>query len=72
MKEFPSLTGRIMEVTGVDWKRSAADIVLSNVGWVAVTAGTGSVVTVKAYTPKGNGLFLRDPPLLPTSVRQRG
>ena len=70
MERFPPLCGNMMEVNGVDWKQSAADI--SSVGWIAVTAGTGSIVSLKAYTPNGIGVFLRDPPLLPTSVRQRG
>lgn len=72
MEGFAPLSGRVMEVTGVDWKESAADITLSSIGWISVTAGTGSIVSLKAYTPNGVGLFVRDPPLLPTSVRQRG
>ena len=72
LQKFPVLSGQEMEMTGVDWKQSAADVILSNIGWVAVTAGTGSVVSVKAYTPNGIGVFLRTPSLLPTSVQQRG
>ncbi|XP_028391167.1 nitric oxide-associated protein 1-like [Dendronephthya gigantea] len=72
MEELPELSGRVFEMTGVHWKRSVADVMLSNVGWVAVTAGSGLVVTLKAYTPSGAGLYLREPSLLPTSVRQRG
>ena len=72
MEDFPELKGRVLQLVGVDWKRSAADVVLSNIGWIAVTAGAGSIVSVKAYTPKGAGLYLREPALLPTSVRQRG
>ena len=72
MEEFPELRGRVFKLTGVDWKRSVADVILSNIGWIAVTAGSGSIVTLKAYTPNGAGLYLREPALLPTSVRQRG
>ena len=72
MEEFPELRGRVLKLVGVDWKRSAADVILSNIGWIAVTAGSGSVVSLKAYTPNGAGLYLREPALLPTSVRQRG
>ena len=72
MEEFPKLRGRVLKLTGVHWKRSAADVILSNIGWIAVTAGSGSTLTLKAYTPNGAGLYLREPALLPTSVRQRG
>ena len=72
MDEFPELRGRVLKLTGLEWKRSAADVILSNIGWIAVTAGSGSVVTLRAYTPNGAGLYLREPALLPTSVRQRG
>jgi hypothetical protein len=72
MEEFPELRGRVFKLTGVDWKRSVADVILSNIGWIAVTAGSGSIVTLKAYTPNGAVLYLREPALLPTSVRQRG
>ena len=72
MEEFPELTGRVLKLVGLDWKRSAADVILSSIGWIAVTAGSGSVVSLKAYTPNGAGLYLREPALLPTSVRQRG
>ena len=72
MAKFPKLESHDFSVTGIGWKESAADIVLSNVGWVAVTAGVGSEVSVRAYTPNAIGLNLREPALLPTSVRQRG
>jgi hypothetical protein len=72
MDEFPELRGRVLKLIGLEWKRSAADVILSNIGWIAVTAGSGSVVTLRAYTPNGAGLYLREPALLPTSVRQRG
>ena len=72
MKNFPQLKGKTFEVMGKKWRHSAADIVLSDVAWVAVTAGSASIVSIKAYTPNGAGLYLREPALLPTSVQQRG
>lgn len=72
MASFPSLQGRDFTVTGIGWRQSAADIVLSNIGWVAVTAGQQANVQVTAYTPNGVGLVLREPAVLPTSVNQRG
>ena len=72
MASFPKLESRDFSFTAIGWKESAADVVLSNIGWVAVTGGSGSEVSLKAYTPSAVGLDLREPALLPTSVRQRG
>ena len=69
---FPKLKSRDFTVTGKGWKESVADVILSNIGWIAVTVGAGSKVTLRAYTPNGLGLDMREPALLPTSVTQRG
>lgn len=72
MASFPGLQGQDFTITGIGWKESAADIVLSNVGWVSITAGQQADVQITAYTPNGVGIVLREPALLPTSVTQRG
>jgi len=72
MASFPDLQGVGFTITGIGWRESAADIVLSNIGWVSVTAGQQADVQVTAYTPNGKGLLMREPALLPTSVNQRG
>jgi len=72
METFPRLKSQDFTVKGVGWDTSAADVVLSNIGWVSVTAGSGSLVSLKAHTPNGIGLDIREPALLPTSVNKRG
>lgn len=72
METFPPLGSQDFTIKGIGWDTSAADVVLSSVGWVSVTAGVGSLVTVKAHTPNAVGLHLRQPALLPTSVQRRG
>ena len=71
MKTFPELKSCDFAVKGVGLERSAADVVLSNLGWVAVTARVGSLVTVQAHSPNGIGLDIREP-LCPTCVTKRG
>ena len=72
METFPPLGSQDFTIKGIGWDTSAADIVLSSVGWVSVTAGAGSLVTLKAHTPNAVGLDMRQPALLPTSVQRRG
>jgi len=47
-------------------------VVLSSAGWVAVTVGEGNDLTLKAYTPLGKGIHVREPALFPEAVNQRG
>lgn len=70
-REFPALAPKELIITGVGWKQSAADIVLSSAGWISVTAGVGIRVTIKAFTPSGKGVFVREP-LFPGAVNERG
>ena len=72
MESFPPLGSQDFTIKGIGWDTSAADVVLSSVGWVSVTAGVGSLVTVKAHTPNAVGLYIRQPALLPSSVQRRG
>jgi len=72
METFPPLGSQDFTIKGIGWDTSAADVVLSSVGWVSVTAGVESLVTVKAHTPNAVGLHIRQPALLPTSVQRRG
>ena len=72
METFPQFKSQDFMVRGIGWDASAADVVLSNVGWVSVTAGVGSLVSLKGHTPNGVGLDIREPALLPTSVTKRG
>lgn len=47
------------EIDGVGWLQSSHDIVISGLGWVAVT-GCGRL-KVRCIAPKGVGVFLREP-----------
>lgn len=52
---------------------SCADVVLSSAGWVSLTGFTEQqVIELRAWTPGGRGIHLRDPPLLPLAVNLRG
>uniref|UniRef100_A0A158Q8Y5 PIG-P domain-containing protein n=1 Tax=Elaeophora elaphi TaxID=1147741 RepID=A0A158Q8Y5_9BILA len=68
---FPDLKGleMILESPG-SWK-GCGDVVLSSVGWVCVTSQRGEV-RLRAHTPEGRGLFLRQPALLPFCAQLRG
>ncbi|XP_012252787.2 nitric oxide-associated protein 1 [Athalia rosae] len=72
LKRWPRLSSKDFEITGVGWKVSAADIVLSSAGWVAITPGPESKATFRAWTPQGRGLHLRNPALLRYSVGMCG
>mgnify|MGYP007058310432 FL=1 len=72
MEIFPSFKSEEFTVKGLGWDTCAADVVLSNLGWVAVTAGSGSIVSLRAHTPNGIGIDIREPALLPTIVSRRG
>lgn len=48
-----------------NWNTGAADVVLSSIGWALINIGPDQDCIVRAYTPEGRGIFLRQPPLLP-------
>ena len=43
LARFPPLKPELVCVTGSDWSSSAADVVLSSAGWVAVTVARDKV-----------------------------
>ncbi|KFZ47959.1 Nitric oxide-associated protein 1, partial [Antrostomus carolinensis] len=65
MKEFPPLVPQDITLKGIGTSEAVADIKLSSAGWVAVTAHAEENLQLRAYTPKGTALVVRDPPLLP-------
>lgn len=69
---LPPMVGKEFTIQGEGWQESAADVVLSSIGWVSVTAGNGRSVSVTAYTPGGKGCLLRNPSLLKYAVNLRG
>ncbi|NXA11330.1 NOA1 protein, partial [Sapayoa aenigma] len=72
MKEFPPLVPQDITLKGIGTTEAVADIKLSSAGWVAVTAQAEEELLLRAYTPKGTGLVVREPPLLPYISTVRG
>ena len=72
LESFPALLPQEVTLCGLDWKQSAADVVLSSAGWVSCTIGQGMDATLRAYTPSGKGIFVRTPALFPSGVNERG
>ncbi|XP_078050974.1 nitric oxide-associated protein 1 [Augochlora pura] len=72
LKRWPKLGSKEMKVTGINSKKSAADIVLSSIGWIAITPHENEHATLRAWTPQARGIYLRTPALLSQSVNFRG
>ncbi|XP_010150107.1 PREDICTED: nitric oxide-associated protein 1, partial [Eurypyga helias] len=72
MKEFPPLISQDITLKGIGTKEAVADIKLSSAGWVAVTAHAEEKLLLRAYTPEGTALVVREPPLLPYISTIRG
>ncbi|NWR31789.1 NOA1 protein, partial [Tachuris rubrigastra] len=72
MKEFPPLVPQDITLKGIGTTEAVADIKLSSAGWVAVTAHAEEELLLRAYTPKGTTLVVREPPLLPDISSIRG
>ncbi|KAJ7397162.1 Nitric oxide-associated protein 1 [Pitangus sulphuratus] len=72
MKEFPPLVPQNITLKGIGTTEAVADIKLSSAGWVAVTAHAEEELLLRAYTPKGTALVVREPPLLPYISSIRG
>ncbi|CAK9832003.1 Nitric oxide-associated protein 1 [Anthophora retusa] len=72
LKVWPKLESKELEVvTGVKGE-SVADVVLSSIGWIAVTPHVNESASLKAWTPQGRGIYLRRPALLSKSVYLHG
>ncbi|NXP82327.1 NOA1 protein, partial [Ramphastos sulfuratus] len=72
MKEFPPLVPQDITLKGIGTTEAVADIKLSSAGWVAVTADKEEELLLRAYTPQGITLVVREPPLLPYISAIRG
>ncbi|XP_074679168.1 nitric oxide-associated protein 1 [Strix aluco] len=72
MKEFPPLVPQDITLKGIGTTEAVADIKLSSAGWVAVTAHAEEKLLLRAYTPEGTALVVREPPLLPYISTIRG
>ncbi|CAG2108874.1 unnamed protein product [Medioppia subpectinata] len=72
VQHWPQLVPREIVLDGVSWQQSCADIVLSTAGWVSVTLGADTRCVLRAFTPEGRGIYVRNPPLLPYAHKLRG
>ncbi|KZC08694.1 Nitric oxide-associated protein 1 [Dufourea novaeangliae] len=72
LKVWPKLEGMEMKLTGISRHESVADVVLSSIGWIAITPHENQNIALKAWTPQARGLYLRTPALLKKSVMHRG
>ncbi|NXL90056.1 NOA1 protein, partial [Alectura lathami] len=72
MKEFPPLVPQDITLKGIGTTEAVADIKLSSAGWVAVTAHEEEELQLRAYTPRGTTVVVREPPLLPYISSIRG
>ncbi|KAJ2946777.1 hypothetical protein O0L34_g12841 [Tuta absoluta] len=74
LKNWPGLKRKedllVFEGEGPKW--CCGDVVLSSVAWVGVTAKTGVVCKVAAWTPEARGIHQRYPSVLPYSVNLKG
>lgn len=65
-------TGGDLEITGEDSRKISADIVLSCCGWIGVNVEQNRTAILKAWTPGGRGIYLRQPAMLPSGLRLKG
>ncbi|XP_067412990.1 nitric oxide-associated protein 1 [Emydura macquarii macquarii] len=72
IKEFPPLIPQEIMLEGIGTLEAVADIKLSSAGWVAITAHLEDKLHLRAYTPEGTTLMIRQPPLLPHIVDIKG
>lgn len=72
MMTFPPLVPQEVTLKGIGPLEAVADIKLSSLGWVAVTAQMNDHLELQAYVPAGKGLMVRQPPLLPHIVNIKG
>ncbi|XP_017764432.1 PREDICTED: nitric oxide-associated protein 1 isoform X2 [Eufriesea mexicana] len=68
LKLWPKLESKEVQVTGVNSPYSVADVVLSSIGWIAIKPNKTQIVSLRAWTPYGRGIYFRSPPLLKRSV----
>lgn len=72
LEQWPKLLPNEMTLECIGWEESCADVVLSNAAWASVTGGADTRCVLRAFTPEGRGIYVRNPPMLPFAVRLRG
>lgn len=51
-------------IRGSEYHDGSSDIVFGSIGWALINVGKDQDCIVRAYTPKGRGIFCRNPPLV--------
>lgn len=72
LADFPSLQGQEFEVDGVAHFEASCDIVFSSAGWISCVPKLYQICRVRAWTPGGKGIYVRDPPFLPFAHLLKG
>lgn len=73
LKSWPPLRPVNLRTHSLNKHESCADVVLSSAGWVSLTGmEEDQVIELRAWSPGGRGIHLRNPPLLPLAVTLRG
>jgi hypothetical protein len=72
LQSFPPLEGVELQVDGRSSYESSCDVVLSSAGWISCAPRVADIYKVKAWTPNGRGIFVREPPFLPHAIQLRG
>ncbi|KAK8399310.1 hypothetical protein O3P69_003431 [Scylla paramamosain] len=73
LKSWPALQPVNLRIQGHRRHESCVDVVLSSAGWVSLTSlKEDQIIELRAWSPGGRGIHLRDPPLLPRAVTLRG
>lgn len=73
LKSWPHLeSGPEIVVTGIEKHITTADIVLSSCGWAGINLRRGETAVFKAWTPRGQGIYLRQPALLKQGIKLKG
>lgn len=73
LKSWPAMQPVNLRVQGHSRHESCVDVVLSSAGWVSLTSlKENQIMELRAWSPGGRGIHLRDPPLLPRAVTLRG
>lgn len=73
LAQWPGLAPYPDVITVEGYKgESTADLVLSSAGWVSITPKEGETCVLKAWTPFGKGIHVRQPPLMRYSFRWHG
>lgn len=70
--ELQSTTDGDLEIASEGSALISGDIVLSCCGWIGINVEENYRAVIKAWTPGGRGIYLRQPAMLPSGLRLKG